>query len=54
MIKKEIYEQLIFITRQQVIENPDITDGQLDGYVKYLGIFAPNIRDMIVKEAKKL
>lgn len=48
----DVYETLVDLTRLEILKTPDITDDQLDGFVKYLGVFVPKVRKRIIKEAK--
>jgi hypothetical protein len=49
-----IYDKLVEATRQELIKNPDLTEKQIKGYVEYLGVFVPSVRDRIIKQAKEL
>lgn len=50
---EKIYENCVLAAKKQIEEFPEITDEQLDGYVKYLGVFVPHVRERIIKEAKE-
>lgn len=49
---EDIYKNLVLVTKREIEKVPEITDDQLDGYLKYLGVFVPSVRDRIIKEAK--
>lgn len=48
----DVYEQLVHVTMLQIKQCPEINDDQLDGYVKYLGVFVPKMREKIIKDAR--
>lgn len=47
-----IYEKIVSVVVLEIQKNPKMTDKQIKGYVEYLGVFVPKMRDHIIKEAK--
>ena len=41
----ETYEQIVMVTKREIDKTPEITDDQLLGFVQYLGVFVPHMKE---------